>query len=124
MSHWDKGAESVGIGDSGEFIFPSPQRKRMSGGSYDYIYSRIDGIELRTANDPRRMAFQKLLKLVANAMYEIEWVDSGDNAQGDEYKAIDACFAFMSATPDVITKAQAYDALMENLKKFLDLKKE
>jgi hypothetical protein len=96
----------------------------MSGGSYNYVYHHINGIELRLDNDPRRMAFQKLLRLVADAMYEIEWVDSGDNAQGDEHKAIDACFAFMSASPELIVKAQTYDALIENLKKFLDLKKE
>lgn len=96
----------------------------MSGGAYDYVYGLIGGIELRTNSDPRRMAFQKLLKLVADAMYEIEWVDSGDNGAGDEYEAIDACFSFLTTTPDIITKAQAYDALIENLTKFLDLKKE
>jgi hypothetical protein len=91
--------------------------ERVSGGSYDYVYSLIQGIELRQNGDPRRIAFQKLLRLVGDAMYEIEWVDSADNSPGDEYKAIDACFAFLTATPDVIKKAQCYDELVETLKK-------
>lgn len=68
----------------------------MSGGEYNYVYFKIDEIELQNVEtDKRREKFQKLLKLVAKAMHDIEWVDSGDKGPGDEYKAIDACFALI-----------------------------
>lgn len=83
----------------------------MSGGSYDYVYLKIQEIELRENHDPRRIAFQKLLKLVAIAMHDIEWVDSCDSGKGDEYPAIDACFSFLGNDPSIIAKAQVYDEL-------------
>ena len=93
----------------------------MSGGSYDYIGYKINEIEIRNIHDdPRRMAFQKLLKLVGIAMHDIEWVDSSDYGPGDEYEAIDACFAFLKADPEIIIKSHAYDGLKELLKKFLE----
>lgn len=98
----------------------------MSGGSYDYVCFKIQNIELRNqTTDPRRAAFQKLLELVAEAMRDIEWVDSGDSGKGDEHKAIDACFAFLGSDPLIITKAAAFDGLKERmLSYFADLEKE
>ena len=63
----------------------------MSGGSYDYIYMRIE----QFANDLRtdtldRYRFRNLLYRVAEAAHDIEWQDSGDGA--DEYTSIRACF--------------------------------
>lgn len=95
----------------------------MSGGSYGYIFNRINDIELEhTQTDPRRAAFRKLLKLVAQAMHDIEWVDSGDYGEGDEHEAIDKCFMFLSNDPSIITKAHAYDALREQLRQFMEIK--
>lgn len=91
----------------------------MSGGSYDYIGFKIQDIELRDVDtNPRRASFQKLLKLVAEAMHDIEWVDSEDCCQGDDNKAIDAVFSFLKADPSIITKAHAYDELKERLQNF------
>lgn len=93
----------------------------MSGGSYDYVCFKIqDAAEnlRKTHTDPRRAAFRKLLRLVGDAMHDIEWVDSCDYAPGDEHKAIDACFAFLKADPDTIKKAQSFDSLMEHLTKW------
>lgn len=91
----------------------------MSGGSYDYVCYRIRDIEIRDAIDnPRRLSFQKLLHLIADAMYAIEWVDSGDSSHGDDCEAIDKCFSFLGANPEMIKKAHAYDELKERLKKF------
>lgn len=91
----------------------------MSGGSYGYIFNRIHDIDIRdTQRDPKRAAFQKLLTLVADAMHDIEWVDSGDYGYGDEHKAIDACFAMLGHDPEVVTKAAAYDALKAQLTEF------
>ena len=55
----------------------------MSGGSYEYVYHKIEDIEIwKQQSNPRRAAFAQLLKLVAKAMHDIEWVDSGDYGEG------------------------------------------
>ena len=64
----------------------------MSGGSYDYGYTRIDDLaDQITATTPLRKAFKKHLHQVAQACHDIEWVDSGDSGSGDEDEAICAC---------------------------------
>ena len=62
----------------------------MSGGSMNYLYSRLDDATFLT-NTPERKAFAKHLRLVANALHDIEWVDSSDYGLGDENEAIRAC---------------------------------
>lgn len=97
------------------------ERDCMSGGSYDYICFKIEEIELfGWQTNPRRAAFQQLLKLVAKAMHDIEWVDSGDYGPGDENAAIDACFTFLNADAETIKKAAAFDSLAGLLEKFLE----
>ena len=94
----------------------------MSGGEYDYICHKIQDVKLhRQDENPRRAAFQRLLHLVADAMHDIEWVDSCDMSPGDENEAIDRCFAFLQQDPTVIVKAAAYDALKERLTEYLKL---
>lgn len=93
----------------------------MSGGSYDYVCFKIEELEQSIRNqdkDPRRAAFAKLVGLVGKAMYAIEWVDSCDWGDGDDHEAIDKVFAFLKASPDVIKKAHAYDALTARLREF------
>lgn len=82
----------------------------MSGGSYDYIYRKIEDAsnQLRTNNDPRRVAFAKLLKLIADAMHDIEWVDSCDYGPGDEHKAIDKVFMGLGIDPEEVYMVEAY----------------
>ena len=46
--------------------------------------------ELVDQKNPYRIAFGKHLKLVAEAMGAIEWVDSGDWEYGDELEAVQA----------------------------------
>lgn len=69
----------------------------MSGGSYEYAFHHVEdfasALRGRSLNDPDRMAFAELLDRVAKAMYDIEWVDSGDKSDGDELPAIRACLA-------------------------------
>lgn len=65
----------------------------MSGGSYDYLYGRVEDMAAELVSrrpTPLRYAFAKHLKLVAKAMHDIEWVDSGDCGYGDEDEAIKA----------------------------------
>ncbi len=88
----------------------------MSGGSYDYVYQKIDQIEIKDCDIKfRRKAFQKLLKLVATAMHDIEWVDSGDYSEGEENPAIMECFEFLKIEPCHL-KAYYYDELKFKLK--------
>lgn len=68
----------------------------MSGGSYQYAFGTVADcateIRRRSGNDVLRLAFASHLELVAKAMHDIEWVDSGDTEHGSEYPAIEACF--------------------------------
>jgi hypothetical protein len=84
----------------------------MSGGSYEYICYKIEEIELSGKDkSPRRAAFQRLLKKVAEAMHDIEWVDSYDKSPGDENEAIDECFKLIGDDPIIIGKALAFDTV-------------
>lgn len=64
----------------------------MSGGSMDYAYYHVENINFPLTSSLRK-AFAEHLKLIAKALYDIEWVDSGDYAPGDEDEAIQACLA-------------------------------
>jgi hypothetical protein len=63
----------------------------MSGGSMNYLYSKLEYDATFTANTVERKAFAKHLQLVVKALHDIEWVDSSDYGPGDENKAIRAC---------------------------------
>ncbi|MES2355596.1 MAG: hypothetical protein V4568_14600 [Pseudomonadota bacterium] len=98
----------------------------MSGGSYDYACSKMYDMSesIRgTEKDPRRAAFAKLLKLVADAAHDVEWVDSCDYGKGDEHKAIDACFAYLTADCQALVKARAFDELSGMISNYLTLNK-
>lgn len=64
----------------------------MSGGSWEYLYHRIEEASGRLieSRDPLRQAFGRHLFLVAQALHDIEWVDSCDYGTGDEMPAIEA----------------------------------
>ncbi len=63
----------------------------MSGGSMNYLYSRIELDATFEQNTTLRKAFAKHLELVCKALHDIEWVDSADYGPGDEDEAIRAC---------------------------------
>lgn len=59
----------------------------MSGGSYDYMYGRIEELAEQVKSRatggpvdqrPLRLAFATLLLRVSKAAFELEWADSGD----------------------------------------------
>jgi len=62
----------------------------MSGGSWDYIYCKIEDVAARLKNEkcPHRRALAEKLFLIADALYQIEWVDSGDNSSPEDINAI------------------------------------
>jgi hypothetical protein len=64
----------------------------MSGGSWDYIHFQVEEVaeRLLIIEDQIRQDFGQHLKLVAKALRDIEWVDSGDSSRGDEIPAIEA----------------------------------
>ncbi len=88
----------------------------MSGGSWDYLYSRVTEAASRLEETPlesadsfelgykvpttitrediqySRMALGQLLRLVADALHDIEWVDSSDYGNGREVEAINKVF--------------------------------
>lgn len=62
----------------------------MSGGSMDYLYSKVEEVadSLMHSKEPHRRAFARHLKDVSNALYSIEWVDSGDCGTGSDIEPI------------------------------------
>jgi hypothetical protein len=88
----------------------------MSGGSWDYLFGRMDNAadRLVASRVPRRKAFGLLMRSCAKAMHDIEWVDSGDYGPGDDVDAIDAALNGID-TADLI---KAYrDELLELVEK-------
>jgi hypothetical protein len=73
----------------------------MSGGSWDYLHSKIEYAADRLSRDevPQRRALGTLMARVAKAMYAIEWADSGDTAQGSDLAAIEAALG-----PDAVER--------------------
>lgn len=63
----------------------------MSGGSMNYLYSKIEMDANFDRDTPERKAFGMLLDKVIKALHDIEWVDSADYGPGDENEAIIAC---------------------------------
>jgi len=63
----------------------------MSGGSMNYLYFKLEDDANFSAETPERIAFRKHLEKVAKALHDIEWVDSGDYAPGQENEAIREC---------------------------------
>lgn len=77
----------------------------MSGGSYDYAYSKVEDMADSLSNKNNsalRRAFAKHLKLVAKAMHDIEWVDSSDYGEGDDEEAIRKVFAHASTEKEIL----------------------
>lgn len=83
----------------------------MSGGSMDYVYSRVLEASLRLkqcntgpsihpdAATLREWMVQHL-DLVAAALHDIEWVDSDDYSPGDEVSALKAVVRHLHSAPE------------------------
>lgn len=89
----------------------------MSGGSYDYAYLKVQDFigNLRSLhNSPIRKAFADHLELVAKAMHDIEWVDSGDYGKGDEEESIRKCISKDSELKSAIDMAEKMVKILED----------
>lgn len=75
----------------------------------DYLYIRVEDVadELGRSADPLRRAFAKHLLLVANALHDIECVDSDDYAPGREHAAIRAVLGEGSVLAVLLADAEA-----------------
>lgn len=81
----------------------------MSGGSYDYFYSRVEDVAHsirpgRGGNEPLRAAFREHLLKVANALHAIEWVDSCDWGSHQEVDPILSCLGGHGAVIEAAIK--------------------
>lgn len=92
----------------------------MSGGSYDYVYFKIEELanDLRVGDCPHRLAFKDLLYKVAKAAHDIEWVDSGDYGDGDEIDSIKSIF---NDPKQLEVKAAALDRILKTVKEIEDV---
>ena len=91
----------------------------MSGGSYDYFYSKLDDMADRIQlKNPERKAFVKHLKKVVKALHDIEWVDSCDYGENDEIESIMNCISNQNVLQIAIEEAkQAQENLDRAIKK-------
>jgi len=92
----------------------------MSGGSWDYFYSRLEDVATRLIDSNinqseavLRKALGVLLLKCSKALHDIEWVDSCDYGIGDEREALEAIFENPQNTK--------YSVLLNMMKKMQDL---
>lgn len=93
----------------------------MSGGSYEYSYRKVQDMaeQLQGSKNPLRAAFSRHLFLVADAMKDVEWVDSCDCMPGDENEAIQKVLSVtedLKILPNVI---EQIETLGQQLRKIL-----
>lgn len=87
----------------------------MSGGSMNYICHKLSmEIDNMRLSSPLRRAFYDHIQDVIKALHAIEWVDSGDTAEGTEEESIRKCL-----TSEKFTKHASKEA--EELLKELDI---
>lgn len=87
----------------------------MSGGSLDYIYSRVEDAAWTVAKsqDQLHLAFAKHLFAVAEALRDTEWVLSGDSGPGDDHKAILRVITPQAVLTSLIDNAEKMQAQLQ-----------
>lgn len=84
----------------------------------NYLYSKLEYDANFRKDTPDRLAFAKHLKLVAKALHDIEWVESGDYGPGDDTEAIRACLSSGATLEAVVETAhEARKALTAELER-------
>jgi hypothetical protein len=92
----------------------------MSGGSWDYVYYKIQDAVDGLVNDPTplRRALGRKLEPFVKALHDIEWVDSNDYGKGQDEEAIRAALgenAEAMILAEAIKKAESVAAEFEML---------
>lgn len=84
----------------------------MSGGSLDYVYSQVEyAAEQMKTSTPLHRAFRSHLFDVAQALHDIEWVESGDYGEGDDVEAMRV----------VLSPTKELEHLMKEAKGFVEV---
>lgn len=96
----------------------------MSGGSWDYAYTKLEPIIDRLAKeeDPRRRALGSILAQIKHALHDIEWADSGDYSHSQAEAALTAALgghraASVLAMNEIISSGEALLRQMQDLRK-------
>lgn len=87
----------------------------MSGGSLDYVYSRVEDAAriLASSKDVVHQAFAKHLFKVAEALRAAEWVLSADYGPGDDHEAILAVITPRDVLSSLIDDAEQTQAQLQ-----------
>ena len=96
----------------------------MSGGAYDYTYALVDEMANKIVRENyesnRRRLFADLMRLMAEAMKVIEWVDSDDSSEEDANIAIDKVFSFFDVNLHSMYKIAGFDTIKQIIVKIED----
>lgn len=97
----------------------------MSGGSWDYIYGKVQDIAetLQHSPDALRRAFGDHLVLCAKALHDIEWVDSCDYGKGQERPAVEAALGASAYVLELEQLQQAIEVLIAQYQELKERKK-
>jgi hypothetical protein len=99
----------------------------MSGGSHDYAFTHVASMADILKRSPRsdRRAFGLHLERVAQAMHDVEWVDSDDYAPDGDVLSIKACLS-EEMIMDVLYRnaLNAKEELERALKEFMDYREQ
>ena len=89
----------------------------MSGGSWEYLCYKVQDAAHSLCQEKcnHRKAFGKHLKLVAEALHDIEWVDSSDYGPGDEIKSIMKCIGPQDVLNSSVDDVREMIKKLENL---------
>lgn len=90
----------------------------MSGGSWDYVCYKFGDVaeRLLAEQNPARRALGKQVDLIAKALHDIEWVDSGDYGRDDDQEAIHAA---LGANSKELVLAELIGGAEQSINKFL-----
>lgn len=93
----------------------------MSGGSWEYSYHKINEVAdmLQEDGDILRRAFGNHMKLIAVAMHDIEWSDSGDIGKDDWRTPVEVVMNDLSSTRIELLKVDARK-LIDELKGLIE----
>lgn len=90
----------------------------MSGGSWDYVFYKFEDVaeRLLAEQNPARRALGKQVALIAKALHDIEWVDSGDYGRDGDEKAIQSA---LGANAKELVLAELIGGAEQSINKFL-----
>ena len=94
----------------------------MSGESWDHLYWRVKDAasKLQESKNPLRCAFGDHLHLCANALRDIEWVDSSDMSPGDDRAAMELALGDAAHQLEMEMLLRDARELISRLKEFVD----